>query len=86
MILIVNYVVINVRVIGVNEYELYYIFDLLMSNMLDIILDVFLIDIYGVNYVNFVLLDLFGYQFVLCYVQVGKVINDMFDVKEDKEY
>ena len=35
---------------------------------------------------NFALLDLFGYQFAPRYAQVGKVINDMFDVKEDKEH
>ena len=43
-------------------------------------------DTHGVNHVNFALLDLFGYQFAPRYAQVGKVINDMFDVKEDKEH
>ncbi|WP_458294734.1 Tn3 family transposase [Enterobacter cloacae] len=43
-------------------------------------------DTHGVNHVNFALLDLFGYQFAPRYARVGKVINDMFDVKEDKEH
>jgi len=34
--------------------------------------------------VNFALLDLFGYTFAPGYAQFGKVIEDMFDVKENK--
>ncbi len=42
-------------------------------------------DTMGVNHVNFALLDLFGYQLpTLC--RVGKVINDMFDVKERQKH
>ncbi len=57
-----------------------------MSNTSDIIPDVLSTDTHGVNHVNFALLDLFGYQFAPRYARVGKVINDMFDVKEDKEH
>ncbi len=85
MTLIANHAAINARVIGANEHESHYIFDLLMSNTSDIIPDV-LSDTHGVNHVNFALLDLFGYQFAPRYARVGKVINDMFDVKEDKEH
>ncbi|MDV5717569.1 Tn3 family transposase [Enterobacter hormaechei] len=70
------------QMIGANEHESHYIFDLLMSNTSDIIPDVLSTDTHGVNHVNFALLDLFGYQFApLCQLAV---INDMFDVKEDK--
>ncbi|HCQ6941265.1 TPA: Tn3-like element IS3000 family transposase, partial [Klebsiella pneumoniae] len=86
MTLIANHAAINARVIGANEHESHYIFDLLMSNTSDIIPDVLSTDTHGVNHVNFALLDLFGYQFAPRYAQVGKVINDMFDVKEDKEH
>ncbi len=86
MTLIANHAAINARVIGANEHESHYIFDLLMSNTSDIIPDVLSTDTHGVNHVNFALLDLFGYQFAPRYARVGKVINDMFDVKEDKEH
>jgi len=86
MSLIANHTAINARVIGANEHESHYIFDLLMSNTSDIIPDVLSTDTHGVNHVNFALLDLFGYQFAPRYAQVGKVINDMFDVKEDKDH
>src|SRR5680860_1748128 len=85
MTLIANHAAINARVIGANEHESHYIFDLLMSNTSEIIPDVLSTDTHGVNHVNFALLDLFGYQFAPRYAQVGKVINEMFDVKEDEE-
>jgi TnpA family transposase len=85
MTLIANHAAINARVIGANEHESHFIFDLLMNNRSEIIPDVLSTDTHGVNHVNFALLDLFGYQFAPRYAQVGKVINDMFDVKEGKD-
>jgi TnpA family transposase len=72
-------------VIGANEHESHYIFDLLMNNTSGIIPEVLSTDTHGVNHVNFALLDLFGYQFAPRYAQVGKVINDLFDAKEGKD-
>ncbi|WP_407257850.1 Tn3 family transposase [Klebsiella pneumoniae] len=69
MTLIANHAAINARVIGANEHESHYIFDLLMSNTSDIIPDVLSTDTHGVNHVNFALLDLFGYQFAPRYAQ-----------------
>ncbi|WP_406943867.1 Tn3 family transposase [Klebsiella quasipneumoniae] len=56
MTLIANHAAINARVIGANEHESHYIFDLLMSNTSDIIPDVLSTDTHGVNHVNFALL------------------------------
>ena len=55
-----------------------------MNNSSEIVPDVLSTDTHGVNHVNFALLDLFGYSFAPRYAQVGRVINEMFDVKEDK--
>ena len=33
---------------------------------------------------NFALLDLFGYRFAPRYAQVGRVINELFNITEDK--
>jgi TnpA family transposase len=80
-----NHMAINARVIGANEHESHFIFDLLMNNSTEIIPDVLSTDTHGVNHVNFALLDLFGYQFALRYARVGKVIDDLFEVKKDKD-
>ncbi|WP_261845161.1 Tn3 family transposase [Aliamphritea ceti] len=85
MTLIANHAAINARVIGANEHESHYIFDLLMNNRSEIIPDVLSTDTHGVNHVNFALLDLFGYSFAPRYAQIGRIINEMFDVKEDKD-
>ncbi len=85
MSLIANHAAINARVIGANEHESHYIFDLLQNNSSEIQPDILSTDTHGVNHVNFALLDLFGYSFAPRYAQVGRVINDMFEVREDKE-
>ena len=82
MSLVANHAAINAREIGANEHESHYIYDLLMNNHSEIVPDVLSTDTHGVNHINFALLDLFGYSFALRYAQVGRVINDMFDIKE----
>ncbi len=84
MSLIANHAAVNARVIGANEHESHHVLDLLMNNSSEIVPDVLSTDTHGVNHINFALLDLFGYSFAPRYAQVGRVINDMFDVKEDK--
>ena len=55
-----------------------------MNNSTEIIPDMLSTDTHGVNHVNFALLDLFAYRFAPRYAQVGKVINELFNVSEDK--
>ncbi|VDB02182.1 Putative transposase (identified by ISEscan HMM) [Klebsiella pneumoniae] len=85
MTLIANHAAINARVIGANEHESHYIFDLLMSNTSDIIPDVSQPIPMGepceLRVTGSVRIPVCP---TLC--PVGKVINDMFDVKEDKEH
>ena len=80
--LIANHAALNARVIGSNEHESHYIFDLLYNNTSDIKPDVLSTDTHGVNHVNFALLDLFGYTFAPRYAQFGKIIEDMFTVND----
>lgn len=82
--LIANHAAINARVIGANEHESHFIFDLLMSNSSDITPNILSTDTHGVNHVNFALLDLFGYTFAPRYAKVGNVINEIFDVIENE--
>ena len=78
--LVANHVPVNARVIGANEHESHYIFDLLFNNTSEIKPDVLSTDTHGVNHVNFALLDLFDYTFAPRYAQFGRVIEDMFTV------
>jgi len=83
--LIANHAALNAKIIGSNEHESHYIFDLLQSNTSEIRPNILSTDTHGVNHVNFALLDLFGYTFAPRYAQFGKVIEDMFNVSEGKD-
>ena len=80
MTLVANHVPINARVIGANEHESHYVFDLLFNNTSDIKPDILSTDTHGVNHVNFALLDLFGYTFAPRYAQFSRVIEDLFSI------
>lgn len=76
--LVANHVPINAQVIGANEHESHFVFDLLYNNTSDIKPTVLSTDTHGANQVNFALLDLFGYTFAPRYANVGKVIDGLF--------
>jgi len=80
MTLVANHVPINARVIGANEHESHYIFDLLFNNTSEIKPDVLSTDTHGANHVNFALLDLFGYTFAPRYAQFSRVIEELFTI------
>lgn len=61
--LVANHIPINARIIGANEHESHYVFDLLFNNTTDIQPTVHSTDTHGTNQVNFALLHLFGYEF-----------------------
>jgi TnpA family transposase len=73
-----NHVALNTTVIGANEYEGHYAFDLLYNNTTDIQPDILSSDTHGTNQVNFALLDLFGYTFAPRYAKFKRVFYDMF--------
>jgi len=80
MTLVANHVPINARVIGANEHESHFIFDLLFNNTSEIKPDVLSTDTHGANHVNFALLDLFGYTFAPRYAQFSRVIEELFTI------
>jgi TnpA family transposase len=85
MTLVANHSALNARIIGANEHESHYIYDLLQSNTSELKPDVLSTDTHGVNHVNFALLDLCGYSFAPRYAQFGNVINELFNVTESDD-
>lgn len=61
--LVANHIPVNARIIGANEHESHYVFDVLFNNSTKIQPEVHSTDTHGSNQVNFALLHLFGYQF-----------------------
>lgn len=62
--LIANHVPVNDKIIGANEYEGHFLFDLVYNNSTDI--DIYAVsgDMHSINRVNFALMYLFGYRFM----------------------
>ena len=61
--LLASHVPLNARIIGANEHESHYVYDILFNNLTDIQPTIHSTDTHGANQVNFALLHLFGYQF-----------------------
>lgn len=80
--LVSNHVPVSTQVIGANEYEGHFAFDLLYNNSSEIQPDTLTSDSHGTNRVNFAVLDLFGYTFAPRYAKMKKVFFELFEVSE----
>jgi len=77
--LVANHIPINAKIIGANEHESHYVFDLLYNNTTDIEPEIHSTDTHGVNNVNFWILNAFGYQFAPRYKNLrGKSENGLY--------
>jgi TnpA family transposase len=76
--LIANNIPVNARIIGTHEHESYFAFDLLYNNTSDVDPDILSADAHGINQVNHMILDVFGYQFSPRYVQLNSDDKDLY--------
>lgn len=85
--LIANHVPVNARIIGANEHESHYVFDILFNNTTDVQPEVHSTDTHGANEVNFAILHLFGYRFAPRYRDIyDKVSNGLYGFKHPSQY
>lgn len=85
--LVANHIPINAQVIGANEHESHYVFDLLYNNTTDIEIDIHSTDTHGANQVNYAVLHPFNYQFAPRYRDVyGVVSRSLVGFKPVKNY
>lgn len=85
--LVANHIPVNARIIGANEHESHYVFDLLFNNTTDIHPEVHSTDTHGANEVNFAILHLFGYQFAPRYRDIqDKVKTGLYGFKHPSQY
>lgn len=73
--LVANHIPVNARVIGANEHESHYVFDLLFNNTTNVQSEIHSTDTHGTNQVNFALLHLFGYQFAPRYKDIYDTVT-----------
>jgi len=81
--LVSNHVPVSTQVIGANEYEGHFAFDLLYNNSSEIQPNTLSTDTHGTNNVNFAILDFFGYTFAPRYAKMKKVFFNLFEVSEE---
>ena len=73
--LVANHIPVNARVIGANEHESHYVFDLLFNNATEVQPTIHSTDTHGTNEINFALLHFFGYQFAPRYRNIRDTIR-----------
>ena len=85
--LVANHIPVSARIIGANEHESHYVFDLLYNNLTDIQPTVHSTDTHGTNEVNFGILNFFGYQFAPRYRDLyDKVSQGLYGFKHPSQY
>ena len=84
--LIANFVAVNAKNIGPNEYEGHSLFDVIFGNKTDIDIDMVTGDNHSLNQVNFVILDAIGVDYVPSIKNVKEATNDLLSVKSTHNY
>ena len=85
--LVANHIPINARIIGANEHESHFVFDILFNNTTQVQPQVHSTDAHGTNEVNFALLYFFGYQFAPRYLDIyAKVTKSLYGFKHPSLY
>lgn len=83
--LLASHVPLSARIIGANEHESHYVFDVLFNNLTDIQPNTHSTDTHGANQVNFALMHLFGYRFAPRYRNFRrKIQNGLYGFRHPK--
>jgi len=85
--LVINHIPVSARIIGANEHESHYVFDLLFNNTTSLRPVVHSTDSHGTNEVNFAILHAFRYQFAPRYADMAeKVRTALFGFQHPRQY
>lgn len=85
--MVANHIPVNARIIGANEHESHYVFDILYNNTTDIQPEVHSTDTHGTNEVNFSILNFFGYKFAPRYKDIyGTVSRSLYGFQHPSQY
>lgn len=85
--LVSNHIPVNAKIIGANEHESHYVFDILYNNTTDIQTDIHSTDTHGTNEVNFAILHFFDYRFAPRYKDIyNKVSKSFYGFNQPSHY
>jgi TnpA family transposase len=83
---VANHVPFNARIIGANESESHYVYDILANNTTDIRPTAHSTDTHGTNEVNFAILGFFSYQFAPRYRDIRAKMDTLVGFKHPSKY
>lgn len=83
---VADHIPISAEIIGANEHESHYVFDLLFNNDTDIRPNIHSTDSAGINQVNFAILDMFGYRFAPRYKDISSKSKTIYSFRHPGKY
>ncbi len=84
--LIANFVAVNAKNIGLNEYEGHFLYDMIFGNKTDIEINLVTGDNHSLNKINFVALDSIDVDYVPSIKNVRVAADDLYSVKSPDSY
>lgn len=84
--LVANNIPVNAKIIGANDHESHYVFDILYNNTSEIQSDRHSVDTHGTNNVNFLILNSFSYDFVPRYKDIHSKTESLCGFEKLKQY
>jgi TnpA family transposase len=84
--LIANFVAVNAKNIGLNEYEGHALFDMVYGNKTDIEIDMVTGDNHSLNQINFVALDAIDVEYVPSIKNVREAADNLYSIKPVEHY
>jgi TnpA family transposase len=84
--LIANFIAVNAKTLGLNEYEGHSLYDMVYGNKTDIDIDMVTGDNHSLNQLNFVALDSIDVEYVPSIKNVREAANDLYSVKPPNSY
>ncbi len=84
--LIANFVAVNAKNIGLNEYEGHSLYDLINGNKTDINIDMVTGDNHSLNQLNFVILDSIDVDYVPSIKDIKEAAGDLYSIKPINDY
>ena len=84
--MIANHIPINAKIIGANEHESHYLFDLIYNNTSEVQPDIFSTDTEGTNQLNFLLLYIIDRIFAPRYRSITKKAESIISFSDPKKF
>lgn len=76
--LVANFVTVNAKNIGLNEYEGHCLYDVIYGNKTDITINIVTGDNHSLNKLNFVILDFIDVDYVPSIKDIKEAVNDLY--------